>query len=103
LLGRKKAFQSLTDHPILQAKGWGTSCGNGGMWWDTIHNYINAIPNELFLSVAAHLANRASNRAYYIDWAKREWEWFQGSGMINAQGTINDGLTTDCKNNGQTT
>lgn len=63
---------------------------------------MNAIANELFLSVAAHLANRAENSQYYINWAKKEWEWFAASGMINENNTINDGLTTDCKNNGAT-
>ena len=85
-----------------QTTGWPTTCGNGGVWWDTTHTYINAIPNELFLSVAGHLANRVSNPDYYIDWAKREWEWFLASGMINEDNLINDGLTTSCENNGET-
>ncbi|KAK3069408.1 hypothetical protein LTS18_000339, partial [Coniosporium uncinatum] len=38
-----------------------TPCG--GLWWDKPHTYINAIANELFLSVAAHLANRAGKRS----------------------------------------
>lgn len=55
------------------------------------------------MSVAAHLANRPtkSGKSYYVDWATREWDWFKASGMINKEGAINDGLTTDCKNNGQ--
>ncbi|OJJ51795.1 hypothetical protein ASPZODRAFT_55438 [Penicilliopsis zonata CBS 506.65] len=81
---------------------WPTNCGDGGIYWDHTRSYVNAISNELFFSVAAHLANRASNPADYLDWAQREWAWFQASGMINAQGTINDGLTADCKNNQQT-
>jgi hypothetical protein len=49
------------------------------------------------------LANRVpSNASYYIDWAQQEWEWFQATGMINSEGTINDGLTTGCQNNNQT-
>ena len=32
--------------------------GTGGIWWDRAHTYVNAIANELFLSVAAHLATR---------------------------------------------
>ncbi|GAD94459.1 glycosyl hydrolase, putative [Paecilomyces variotii No. 5] len=83
-------------------KGWPTTCNNGGIWWDSTKTYVNAIANELFLSVAAHLANRAENSEYYINWAKKEWEWFLASGMINSGNTINDGLTTDCKNNGAT-
>nr|OQO16378.1 hypothetical protein B0A51_16439 [Rachicladosporium sp. CCFEE 5018] len=79
-----------------------TPCG--GIWWDKAHTYVNAIANELFLDVAAHLANRVGGgmRQYYLDWAERQWNWFDASGMINSKYTINDGLTGDCKNNGGT-
>src|SRR5262249_34532330 len=36
--------------------GWDTVC-DGGIWWNKDRRYKNAIANELFLSVAAHLAN----------------------------------------------
>lgn len=63
---------------------------------------MNAIASELFISLAAHLANRVpANAATYIAWAEEAWNWFASTGMINANGTINDGLTTDCVNNGQ--
>ncbi|PSN59426.1 putative glycosyl hydrolase [Corynespora cassiicola Philippines] len=84
-------------------KSWPTRCGNGGIFWSWEKDYMNAIANELFLSTAAHLANRAENKEFYVDWAKKELDWFLGSGMINERGTINDGLTEDCKNNGKTT
>ncbi|KAI7278218.1 Six-hairpin glycosidase [Hortaea werneckii] len=78
-----------------------TPCG--GLWWDKPHTYVNAIANELFLDVAAHLANRAFIKSYYLDWAQEEWAWFQSSGMINSESTINDGLDLDtCENNGGT-
>jgi predicted alpha-1,6-mannanase (GH76 family) len=82
-------------------KAWGTKCGNGGIWWSWKKTYANAIANELFLSTAAHLANRvaADQKGYYVDWAQKEIKWFQASGMINARGTINDGLGDNCKNN----
>ncbi|KAJ6151628.1 hypothetical protein N7470_007225 [Penicillium chermesinum] len=65
--------------------------------------YVNAITNELFLSVAAHLANRVpSRKAFYVDWAQKEWEWFQAQGFIGENGTINDGLLDNCQNNGDT-
>lgn len=82
------------------AASYGTTpCG--GVWWDRNNTYVNAIANELFLDVAAHLANRAGyKKSYYLNWAKKEWSWFQQSGMINSQNTINDGLNiTTCKNN----
>lgn len=86
----------------MAASNGTTPCG--GIWWDKNHTYVNAIANELFLSVGAHLANRAGSRAsYYLRWAQMQWTWFQKSGMINAENTINDGLNiTTCKNNGGT-
>ena len=79
-----------------------TPCG--GIWWDKNHTYVNAIANELFLSVGAHLANRVPDKgSYYLQWAQKEWNWFQNSGMINAEYTINDGLNdTTCQNNNGT-
>ncbi|KAL5415771.1 hypothetical protein PMIN03_002548 [Paraphaeosphaeria minitans] len=85
------------------ATTWGTNCGNGGIYWSWQKSYVNAIANELFLSTAAHLANRADDKASYVAWAKKEINWFTASGMINSRGTINDGLTSNCKNNNMTT
>ena len=90
--------------------GWDQTCG-GGIWWSKDRNYKNAIANELFFSVAAHLATRAGSTEAakeYLDWARRDWEWFQRSGMINGDHLVNDGLTIDktdgsCRNNGRTT
>ncbi|POS86628.1 hypothetical protein EPUL_002992 [Erysiphe pulchra] len=81
-----------------------TPC-KGGIWWDRAHTYVNAIANELYLSVAAHLANRAktkSDRDEYRHIAVEQWNWFMASGMINSDSNINDGLTADCKNNNGT-
>ncbi|KAF2451904.1 glycoside hydrolase family 76 protein [Karstenula rhodostoma CBS 690.94] len=85
------------------ATTWGTNCGKGGIYWSWQKDYVNAIANELFLSTAAHLANRANDKASYVAWAKKEIDWFTTSGMINQRFTINDGLTSDCKNNNMTT
>ncbi|KAF9692958.1 hypothetical protein EKO04_009160 [Ascochyta lentis] len=84
-------------------KAWPTRCGNGGIFWSWKKDYMNAIANELFFSTAAHLANRAQNKDTYIEWAELTLNWFLNSGMINEQGTINDGLTEGCENNGYTT
>jgi predicted alpha-1,6-mannanase (GH76 family) len=86
-------------------KGWDDTC-SGGIWWSKDRKYKNAIANELFLSVAAHLVTRTGNkelRAQYLDWARREWQWFSHSGMINSSHQINDGLDAQCANNHQTT
>lgn len=86
-------------------RAWPTRCGNGGIFWSWEKEYMNAIANELFLSTAAHLANRvkAERKKKYVEWAIRTLTWFLQSGMINERGTINDGLTESCTNNGQTT
>lgn len=91
------------------AGGWDGTCG-GGIWWSKDRKYKNAIANELFLSVAAHLANRTTpSGGQYLGWANKEWKWFAQSGMINAASLINDGLsistgqTATCSNNGETT
>ncbi|TVY92376.1 Mannan endo-1,6-alpha-mannosidase [Lachnellula willkommii] len=78
-----------------------TPCG-GGIWWDKNQTYVNAIANELYLSVGAHLANRVlPNKIFYLENAKSQWTWFQNSGMINSKNLINDGLT-GCRNNNGT-
>jgi predicted alpha-1,6-mannanase (GH76 family) len=85
--------------------GWDSHC-EGGIWWKKDRRYKNAIANELFLLVAVKLHQRTpgdQGPGSYLDWARREWEWFRGSGMINSEHLINDGLTSRCRNNGQTT
>lgn len=81
------------------------TCG-GGIWWSKDRKYKNAIANELYLSVAASLANRAAGSDSYLSIARDEWDWFKGSGMINENNLINDGLDINpdgsCSNNGDT-
>ena len=94
------------------ASEWDTTTCGGGVWWKKTSGggtYKNAIANELFLTVAAALANRtkAAQQAQYLAWAQREWLWFKASGMINSKNLVNDGLTSinpnACTNNGATT
>jgi predicted alpha-1,6-mannanase (GH76 family) len=87
------------------ANGWDDTCG-GGIWWKKDRHYKNAIANELFLSTAAKLASLvrdAHRRTVYLEWAKREWQWFAASGMINSQNLVNDGLDSACRNNHRNT
>ncbi len=112
-LTRNKEYLAMAESIFADmAASWDDTCG-GGIWWSKDKDYKNAIANELFLSAAAHLANRTSGaqRRQYRQWGSKEWTWFQASGMINAKGLINDGLGrvksqnagAACKNNGRTT
>ncbi|HZQ41905.1 MAG TPA: glycoside hydrolase family 76 protein [Acidobacteriaceae bacterium] len=80
--------------------GWDDTCG-GGLWWTRDRTYKNAIPNELFLSVAAKLANRRKGRQRkkYIAWADREWNWLQHSAMVEPDHLFSDGLDSQCHDN----
>jgi predicted alpha-1,6-mannanase (GH76 family) len=109
-LTRNPAYLSMAETIFAaMAGGWDTTTCGGGVWWNTSRTYKNAIPNELFLAIAAELAYRTSGSASsaYLQWAQLEWAWFKSSGMINAQSLVNDGLSsTDpkaCTNNGGNT
>jgi predicted alpha-1,6-mannanase (GH76 family) len=93
------AAQAVFAHNL---RGWDGTCG-GGLWWNEDRKYKNAITNELFLTLAALLYQRAPGNRGYRDWALREWEWLRASGMIGPAGLVNDGLTARCANNGGTT
>jgi predicted alpha-1,6-mannanase (GH76 family) len=92
---------------------WDTTTCGGGVWWskDLKHSaYKNAVTNELFLEIAASLANRVTDRtrkAEYLSWAQKEWKWFSASGMINSDNLVNDGLNATnpaaCTSNKQAT
>ncbi|KAJ6648380.1 Mannan endo-1,6-alpha-mannosidase DCW1 [Pseudolycoriella hygida] len=77
-------------------------CG-GGLWWTVERGYKNAIPNELFIKLAAALHNRVPGDSKYLSQAIEVWNWFRSSGMFNSENLINDGLDSNCKNNGQVT
>jgi len=78
-------------------------CG-GGLWWTVNRGYKNAISNELFVQAAAELADRlGEGGVVYRDRAVSVWDWFEASGMINEDLLVNDGLYTNCRNNGDTT
>ena len=107
-LGWIEVYDLVEDPKYLEAAvkifhdmvstGYNASCG--GIWWNRDRQHNVAISNELFLSVAAHLANRVPNKDWYIRWAQSHWEWFQGTGLINKHNNINDGLDLrTCLNN----
>lgn len=103
-----RAYDLIHDGRYLDAagklfgdmqRGWDGVC-SGGLWWNKERRYKNAITNELFLKVGAELHRRGYDG---LGWARRTWAWFAGSGLINERHLVNDGLTSDCRNNGGTT
>jgi predicted alpha-1,6-mannanase (GH76 family) len=110
LNGKAEYLQAAGSIFDNMQKGWETETCGGGVWWSKKSRNKNAIENELFLDVAASLANRATapeQRQRYLSWAKKEWVWFHDSGMINQEHLINDGLDISnpahCTNNGKAT
>jgi predicted alpha-1,6-mannanase (GH76 family) len=102
ITGTAEYLNTAIDIFTDMKNGSSTPC-KGGIWWDKKQTYVNAIANELYLSVAAHLANRVvQNKQFYLSIAQNQWSWFQQSGMINSKSLINDGLTGACKSNNGT-
>ncbi|KAG5980478.1 hypothetical protein E4U55_003991 [Claviceps digitariae] len=106
-LGLIRSFDVSRDRNYLNAAlhifndmqtGRGTPCG-GGIFWSKERKYVNAITNELYLSVAASLARRLPQNKTMGSIAIDQWNWFEKSGMINSDYLINDGLDEHCKNN----
>eukprot|EP00048_Salpingoeca_helianthica_P008806 m.126738 g.126738 ORF g.126738 m.126738 type:complete len:471 (-) comp14695_c0_seq1:29-1441(-) len=100
-------LQRAADIFEAVAKQWSDVCGGGLIWCPQANGYKNAITNELFLvsSMLLHPYTALLRRPprYYLDWAIKEWNWFAGSGMLNAANLVNDGLDNNCHNNNQTT
>lgn len=80
---------------------WDTGSCGGGVWWDGERTYKNAVTNGLWIRLTAELHNRIPGDTLWLGRSRTAWAWFNGSGMINADGLVNDGLTNTCANNGQ--
>jgi predicted alpha-1,6-mannanase (GH76 family) len=101
-LTRDPAYLQMAEKIQTYVTGaWQTTCG-GGVVWQTTNTYQNAVTNELFLELSARLYLE-TGQPTYLQWAQKELSWFNSSGMINSSNLVNDGLTTTCQNNGQTT
>ncbi|WP_327001584.1 glycoside hydrolase family 76 protein [Dactylosporangium sp. NBC_01737] len=81
---------------------WDTSTCGGGVWWDRERTYKNAVTIGLYVRLTAALHNRLPGDTTWLQRAVTGWNWFTASGLVNAAGLVNDGLTAGCANNGQT-
>ncbi|MFI6096438.1 glycoside hydrolase family 76 protein [Lentzea sp. NPDC051213] len=76
------------------------TCG-GGVWWDRERTYKNAVTSGLYLRLTASVHRRTPGDSVWLQRARTAANWYLGSGLINSAGLVNDGLTRDCRNNGQ--
>jgi predicted alpha-1,6-mannanase (GH76 family) len=98
---KKYLAMAETDANYMH-RSWDGTC-RGGVYWRTSKAYKNAITNEVFLELTAWLHNTIRGDTKYLRWAKAEWSWFKGSGMINKSYLVNDGLNSHCASNHATT
>ncbi|CAF4008965.1 unnamed protein product [Adineta steineri] len=93
-------------HDFVSDRAWTTTTCNGGLQVCPTNTYKNAITNELFLlsSMRLHPYTKLLEKppTYYLEWALKEWKWFEKSGMINSEYLINEGLRS-CVNDNRTT
>jgi predicted alpha-1,6-mannanase (GH76 family) len=102
LTGNPAYLQMVEKIHAYVTTAWTPSQCGGGLIWQTTNAYQNSVTNELFLELSARLY-LVTHQASYLQWAQKELSWFEASGLINSSNLINDGLTTSCQNNGQTT
>ncbi|EEA20142.1 hypothetical protein PMAA_040030 [Talaromyces marneffei ATCC 18224] len=72
--------------------GLDTPCG--GLYWSKTETYIASIANELYIALAAGLANRVSSdlAGPYLDAAVTGWDWFVNIGVVGDDWLVVDGV-----------
>ncbi|CAF1289707.1 unnamed protein product [Rotaria magnacalcarata] len=91
-------YRAADIYDFVTVSAWNDTICRGGVQWCPKNTYKNAITNELFLLSSMRLHPYASLLArpptYFLDWALKEWQWFEASGLINGYYLINDGLSS---------
>lgn len=91
----KKIADYMTDN------GWSDKQCGGGLWWKR-QSYKSAISNGLYMKLTAGLHNRISGDTTYLSLAERSWKWFVGSGLIDKDNLVVDGVNEGtCKAGGE--
>lgn len=101
LTGKRKYLRMAIKIAEFTEDYWDSTCG-GGVWWNAERTYKNAVTNGQFIRLTAELHNRLPGDKRWLARSQAAWDWFVGSGMINSENLVNDGLNNDCQNNGQT-
>ncbi|KAF2159217.1 glycoside hydrolase family 76 protein [Zasmidium cellare ATCC 36951] len=98
-MGWIKAYDVTQDTKYLDAANeifndllTGNDATCGGHWWSKDKTDNTAIGNELYLAIAASLANRMDDGTSYQKYAQSQLDWFLGAGFFNENHTISDGL-----------
>ncbi len=91
---------------VLISRWDSTTCGGGLRWQvfstSTGYTYKNIAANGAFFMIAARLARYSGNNETYVQWAEKQWEWIQGTALIDSTTNpdswiVYDGIGTgDC-------
>ncbi len=102
LTGDQKYLDMAVSIGDFMNEFWDPSTCGGGIWWNEERTYKNAVTNGQWIRLTTELHNRIPGDTVWLDRSREAWDWYVASGMINADGLVNDGLREDCTSNNDT-